>query len=117
MKSKHLSKGKVIKHGYWVKSKYVSRSNTGYWTKWGGGRYVEIVDLPEWTCQACNQSQLSVLPSFTMEYPIGEKIRICGMCKYVLLRFKINSFIDLTKEVRHTNLFSNLANLLTLPII
>lgn len=114
--NKHLSKGKVVKHGYWIKSRYVSQSNTGFWSKWGGGRYVEVINLPEWACQACQEPQVDVLPSFLFEYPSGEFIRICVMCRHVVVRYQLNSFQELLRKVRRTDLFSEIANLLTLPL-
>ncbi len=108
---------KVKERGYWDKSHYVSKSNTGFWTKWGGGRYVEVIDLPEWSCQACNDPQVDVLPSYLFQYPEGEYIKICAMCRYVVIRYELKSFKELLSKVRHTDLFSMIANLLTLPVI
>lgn len=116
IKKKFLSKNKIVKHGYWVKSHYMSQSNTGFWSKYGGARYVEQQDLPEWTCQACNEKQFKVLPFYLIEYPEGEKLRICGMCRHVVLRFQLQSFLELVAKVRRTDLLTSIANLLTLPL-
>lgn len=116
MESKYLSKGKVKGKGYWKKSIYVSTSNTGYWSKYGGGRYREDVSLPFWTCQACNEMQINILPSYLIEYPQGEFLKVCTMCRYITIRYNIKAFDQLVDKVRHTNLFSLIANLLTVPI-
>lgn len=117
VKSKHLSKGKIVKHGYWAKGRYVSQSNTGHWSKYGGGRLVEIVDLPIWNCQSCQEPQVDCLPSYLFQYPEGEYIKICVMCRYIVIRFQPKSFDELISLVRRTPLFSVIANLLTLPAL
>lgn len=114
--NKHLSKGKIVKHGYWVKSHYVSRSNTGYWSKYGGGKLVEHAQLPEWKCQSCGEMQFNVLPSYLYEYPQGEYIKICTMCRYMVIRYSLETFTDLLSVVRGTGVFDTIANLLTLPL-
>ena len=117
MRSKHLSQGKLENsRGHWEKGHYISKSNTGYWSKYGGGRYVEL-NLPDvWTCQACNEPQPKIFPQFSLEYPEGELIKICVMCRHMLIRNEINNFIELVNQVRHTGIFNSLANLLTLPL-
>lgn len=116
MKSKFLSKNKVVKHGYWKGSHYISQSNTGYWSKWGGARYVEQQNLPEWNCQACGDKQFNCLPFYLIEYPEGEMLRICAMCRHVVIRYQLKSFLELVDKVRRTDLLSMIANLLTLPL-
>lgn len=114
--SKHLSKGKVGQKGYWVKSHYVSMSNTGHWTKYGGGRKQEIVDLPTWVCQSCHMLQTNCLPYYLFQYPLGEYIRICVMCRHIVIRYSLNDFQQLISLVRRTQLFDTIANLITLPL-
>lgn len=115
-KSKHLSKGKTGQRGYWVKSHYISTSNTGHWSKYGGGRLQEIVNLPTWVCQACQEMQTDCLPSYLFQYPEGEYIKICVMCRHVVIRYELKTFDQLITKVRRTPLFNLLANLLTLPL-
>lgn len=115
--SKFLSKNKVVKHGYWKKSSYVSQSNTGYWSKYGGARYVEQQSLPEWVCQSCGTKQFDVLPFYCVEYPVGEVIRICVLCRHIVLRYELQTFLELVEKVRRTDLLTTLANLMTLPLV
>jgi YgiT-type zinc finger domain-containing protein len=115
LKNKHLSKGKTGKRGYWAKGHYISQSNTGHWSKYGGGRLVEIIDLPTWNCQSCHELQINCFPSYLFQYPEGEYIKICVMCRYIVTRFTPTTFDELITLVRRTPLFSLIANLLTLP--
>lgn len=104
--------------GHWESGHYISVSTKGHWSKWGGGRYGNQVEElnGEWTCQACREKQFDFLPYFLVEYPIGEYVKVCGMCHYVVLRYRLQSFLQLIERVRKTNLLSIIANLLTLPL-
>ena len=116
MRKKYLSDSKIVERGHWEKSHYVSKSNTGFWSKYGGGRYVELTEPDVWICQACNEEQPKVFPQYSFEYPQGEKVKICVMCRHILIRHELQSFLDLIRQVRHTGIFNSLANLLTIPL-
>lgn len=107
---------KIKGKGHWEKGHYIAKSNTGYWSKWGGGRYVEDISLPEWKCQSCGETQVNVLPSYTFEYPTGEFIKVCVMCRYMVVRYQIANLFDLVDKVRGTGIFDTIANLMTLPL-
>lgn len=116
MRKKYLSDSKIVERGHWEKSRYISKSNTGFWSKYGGGRYVELTEPDVWICQACNEEQPKVFPQYAFEYPEGERVKICVMCRHILLRYELQSFLDLIRRVRHTGIFNSLANLLTIPL-
>lgn len=73
---------KVSTKGYWDKSHYVSRGNTGHWTKWGGARMDLIQEGVSdiWFCQSCNDPQPKDLTPYRFEFIKDEYIRICAKC-------------------------------------
>lgn len=108
---------KIGGRGYYVKSHYVSKSNTGYWSKYGGGRYVEETHLPIWFCQSCNLPQVNVLPSYLFEYPTGEYIKICTLCRHITIRYHLQTIDELLEKTRDSELTRNIANLITMSIL
>lgn len=60
---------------------------TGSWSKYGGKRqritYNQhgLASAKEiWSCQSCGHQQPPALSPVLYEFPLGEYIRICGIC-------------------------------------
>lgn len=103
--------------GYWKGGHYISLSAKGHWSKWGGGRLGDQQEqLPEWMCQSCSVKQFNILPFFFLEYPSGELVRICALCRHIFIRYELQTFLDLVEKVRRTDLLTSIANLMTLPV-
>lgn len=108
---------KAKKRGYWNKSRYISLSNTGYWTKYGGGRYTsDREELKTWHCQSCGEKQLDLFPSYVIGIGSVESVRVCVFCRYISIIKNVNSYEDLLVFVRKPDMLALIANLATLPI-
>lgn len=57
---------------------------TGHWSKWGGNVQDVLSNQEEtfehWFCQSCTREMGKELPPYFYEFPIGEYIRVCGIC-------------------------------------
>lgn len=108
---------KIKKRGFWKKSKYIPLSNTGYWSKYGGGRFVsDFENNKTWHCQACGEEQLDIFPSYLLTRGTIENVRICTFCRYITVLKNVNVYDDLLILVRKPDMLALIANLATLPI-
>lgn len=107
---------KIKKKGYWEKSRYISQSNTGYWSKWGGARFAgDYAKYDEWSCQACSKTQYNILPSYSVSIGENEFVRVCALCRFVFIRNALDSFEELIDIVRKPDVLTLIANLITVP--
>ena len=109
---------KVFRRGYWKKGHYISRSYTGFWSKYGGVRHgIVKQNLKEWFCQVCSEKQSLAFPSYMIKEDniTKEFVRVCSSCKFVSLHEKVSLFGDLVKLIRKPDGFVyQVANLMSL---
>lgn len=106
------------KLGHWEKSRYISVSKRGHWSKYGDGTAWKEPEEQEWNCQSCGTKQFAFMPSGKMTLDTGEQLRVCALCKHVSRLRDILDIGELIELVRPREGYHHpLANLLSLPIL
>jgi hypothetical protein len=62
------------------------------WSKYGGGMYGMVKGESDWFCQSCGSKQAKEMAQYMIPIDIFKRdyIRVCGICKHVQLRHKLN---------------------------